>query len=149
MKEHKNIQHFINEIRDTPNLPIDLFIEEFCEVNQIELADINKYKGKVKGSPSASGTIRNNFNIHCSMCKFLLFWCIRHKYVEKYKERDGFYPYEKIAKEICPDSPVRRPTAYYCVSMANDFLLINDKRFRKLYDTTISNLYKFDISNLD
>lgn len=149
MKEHKNIQHFINEIRDTPAIPIDLFIEEFCEVNDIDLQSINKYKGKIKGSPSSSGSIRNNKNIHYAMCKFLLFWCIRHKYVWNYKERDGFYPYEKIAAEICPEHPVRRPTAFYLVNSATDFLLINDKRFRKLYDNTVSNLYRFNVINLE
>lgn len=125
----KKVIHFINEAELIPPVSTKEFIEKFCEANMVDINRINNKKTNY-----ARGSYKNQERLHISLCKFALYFFMYHRFSLKYRE---------VAEIINPESPVKRPTSFYYISRAEDFISIGDTKFLQIYYNTINYIVKY------
>lgn len=125
----KKIIYYVNEVELIPNLSVDDFIKQFCLCHDITIEEINDRRTNY-----ARGAYQNQRKLHISLCKFALYFFLYYRYSMKYRE---------VSEIVCSENPVKRPTAFYYVNRAADFISISDSKFLNIFNNTISHLVQY------
>ena len=125
-----NEQLFINQLIETTKIDVDDFVTKFLQIHHLELEMFNKKKdGRLK----VTSGLRTNKNTHAALCKFLLYWCLRHKFRMTHKA---------IVMKLDPNNKPNREASFYLVKQASQCLVTKDIKLTRIFDTTIYHFSK-------
>lgn len=115
-------------------IPTELFVSEFCKINDIDVETMskNKFTNKegqrnvLSNVPCLKGSIAYNKSIHSAMCKALLYFMLHERYE---------ISYEKLRDVL---APIKRQSIQYHSDLARNLISVKDEKMNRLYIRTLT-----------